>query len=116
MARPCRNYSNTSIGSAWQTTCRFLGLVRDVPALLRQARMYVLSSVSEGVSLTLLEAMACGLPIVATRVGGTPEVVSDGVTGLLVPPRDPPSLAAAMPAATGCRTCPFAGGGGTTAG
>ena len=75
---------------------RFLGLVRDVPTLLQQARMYVLSSISEGVSLTLLEAMASGLPIVATRVGGTPEVVSDGVTGLLVPPRDPPTLAAAI--------------------
>lgn len=75
---------------------QFLGLVRDVPALLHQARMFVLSSISEGVSLTLLEAMACGLPIVATRVGGTPEVVVDGVTGLLAPPRDPAALAACL--------------------
>jgi glycosyltransferase involved in cell wall biosynthesis len=75
---------------------RFLGLVRDVPALLAQASMYVLSSVTEGVSLTLLEAMASGLPIAATRVGGTAEVLEDGVTGLLVPPRDPAALAAAL--------------------
>lgn len=75
---------------------RFLGLVRDVPALMRQASSYVLSSISEGVSLTLLEAMACGLPIVATRVGGTPEVIADGINGLLAPPRDPAALASAL--------------------
>jgi glycosyltransferase involved in cell wall biosynthesis len=74
----------------------FLGLVRDVPALLARAKLYVLSSISEGVSLTLLEAMACGLPVVATRVGGTPEVVVDETTGLLVPPGDPAALAAAL--------------------
>lgn len=74
----------------------FVGLARDVPALLKQARLYVLSSISEGVSLTLLEAMASGLPIVATRVGGTPEVVIDGETGLLVPAGDAERLAAAL--------------------
>jgi glycosyltransferase involved in cell wall biosynthesis len=75
---------------------QFLGMVRDVPALLSHAGMYVLSSVTEGVSLTLLEAMACGLPVVATRVGGTPEVVIDSETGFLVPPSDPAVLAAAL--------------------
>jgi glycosyltransferase involved in cell wall biosynthesis len=75
---------------------RFLGEVRDVPALLARASLFALSSISEGVSLTLLEAMARGLPCVATRVGGNPEVVADGVTGLLVPPRDPGALAEAM--------------------
>lgn len=75
---------------------RFLGAVRDVPALLARARLFVLPSLTEGISLTLLEAMARGLPIVATRVGGNPEVVADGETGLLVPAADPAALAAAL--------------------
>jgi glycosyltransferase involved in cell wall biosynthesis len=74
----------------------FLGEVRDIAALLAKARFFVLSSLTEGISLTLLEAMACGLPVVATRVGGNPEVVLEGVTGLLVPPSDPAALARAM--------------------
>jgi len=74
----------------------FLGEVRDVGALLCHARFFVLSSRSEGIPLTVLEAMACGLPVVATRVGGLPEVVEDGVTGLLVPAADPAALAEAM--------------------
>ncbi len=74
----------------------FLGEVRDVRALLTGARMFVLPSRSEGIPLTALEAMACGLPVVATRVGGLPEVVDDGVTGLLVAPADPTALAQAM--------------------
>jgi glycosyltransferase involved in cell wall biosynthesis len=74
----------------------FLGEVRDIPALLSRARMFVLPSRSEGIPLTVLEAMACGLPIVATRVGGLPEVVDHGVTGLLVPSADPAALAQAI--------------------
>ena len=74
----------------------FHGQVRDVPALLARAGLFVLPSLTEGVSLTLLEAMACGLAVVATRVGGNPEVVADGETGLLTPPGDPAALAAAM--------------------
>ena len=72
---------------------RFLGEVRDVPGLLARSSLLVLPSLSEGISLTLLEAMACGLPVVATRVGGTPEVVADGATGRLVEPGDPSDLA-----------------------
>jgi glycosyltransferase involved in cell wall biosynthesis len=75
---------------------RFLGQVQDIPTLLGRAGLFVLSSLSEGVSLTLLEAMASGLPVVATRVGGNPEVVADGQTGRLVPSADPEALAAAL--------------------
>jgi len=67
-----------------------------VPGLLARARIFALSSQAEGVSLTLLEAMARGLPVVTTRVGGNPEVVLDGQTGVLVPPRDPPAMAKAI--------------------
>jgi glycosyltransferase involved in cell wall biosynthesis len=67
-----------------------------VPALLARASLFVLPSRSEGISLTLLEAMASGLPVVTTHVGGNPEVVKDGVTGLLVPPDDPAALARAL--------------------
>ena len=75
---------------------RFLGPVRDVPALLRRARLFVLSSLTEGISLTLLEAMASALPVVATRVGGNGEVVTEGETGLLIPAGDPAALAEGM--------------------
>jgi glycosyltransferase involved in cell wall biosynthesis len=75
---------------------RFHGEVRDVPALLGRARLFVLPSVEEGISLTLLEAMARGLPVVATRIGGNPEVVADGETGLIIPAREPDSMARAM--------------------
>ncbi len=74
----------------------FHGEVRDIPALLERARLFVLPSQSEGISLTLLEAMARGLPIVTTAVGGNPEVVEAGATGLLVPARDPEELARAI--------------------
>jgi len=75
---------------------KFLGEVRDIPTLLARAGMFVLASKSEGISLTLLEAMARGLPVVATRVGGNPEVVLDGQTGILVPSDDSPALAEAI--------------------
>jgi glycosyltransferase involved in cell wall biosynthesis len=73
-----------------------VGASDDVPAELRRAGFYVASSRKEGVSLTLLEAMAVGLPIVTTNVGGNPEVVEDGVTGRLVPPGNPRELARAI--------------------
>jgi glycosyltransferase involved in cell wall biosynthesis len=74
----------------------FLGQVRDVPALLARSSLFVLPSLSEGVSLTLLEAMARGRAVVATEVGGNPEVVIPGETGVLVPTRQPDQLARAM--------------------
>ncbi|MFQ5601517.1 MAG: glycosyltransferase [Candidatus Krumholzibacteriia bacterium] len=75
---------------------RFLGFRLDVTELLQAMDVFVLSSMSEGLSLTLLEAEASGLPIVATRVGGNPEVVRDGETGALVPPGQEEPLAGAL--------------------
>jgi glycosyltransferase involved in cell wall biosynthesis len=79
------------------TSCvEFLGERNDVPHLLAQAGFFVSSSLTEGISLTLLEAMAVGLPVVATAVGGNPEIVEQGVTGHLVAPSDPEALASAI--------------------
>ncbi len=74
----------------------FLGERHDVLERLRAADVFALSSTSEGLSLGLLEALAAGLPIVATRVGGNAEIVTDGETGRLVPPADPTALATAL--------------------
>ncbi|MBV8846369.1 MAG: glycosyltransferase [Bryobacterales bacterium] len=74
----------------------FTGFRTDVGRLLQQANLSVLPSLSEGLSNALLESMAAGVPVIATSVGGNPEVVEDGVSGLLVPPKDPTSLADAM--------------------
>ena len=68
----------------------------DVRELLPGLDLFASSSVYEGVPLTLLEAMAAALPVVATRVGGTPEVVVEYTTGILVPPRNPAAMAAAL--------------------
>jgi glycosyltransferase involved in cell wall biosynthesis len=76
----------------------WLGQRADVRALLPGLDVYVNSSVSEGVSLTLLEAMSAELPVVATGVGGTPEVVVDGQTGLLCPARSPETMVRSLKA------------------
>ncbi len=68
----------------------------DVPELMRGLDLFVLPSLAEGVSNTLLEAMASGLPVVATRVGGNPELMKEGESGMLVPPADPRAMAAAI--------------------
>ena len=66
----------------------FAGRADDVDAYYRLMSLSVLTSLTEGLSITLLESMSHGLPVVVTNVGGNPEVVSDGVTGYLVPPTD----------------------------
>lgn len=74
----------------------FLGERTDISALLSIIDIFALSSLWEGMPNAVLEAMAAGLPVIATAVGGTPEVVLPGVTGLLVPPGDIPALTQAL--------------------
>ncbi len=75
---------------------RLLGLRKDVARLLQGADVFLLSSISEGIPLTVIEAMCAGLPVVCTRVGGTAEVVEDGRTGILTPSGDDGAIAAAI--------------------
>jgi glycosyltransferase involved in cell wall biosynthesis len=79
-----------------ESVVRFLGFRRDIRRLLSASDLLVLPSHWEGFGLVLLEAMAVGIPVVGTRVGAIPEVVADGETGLLVPPRDPDALATGL--------------------
>jgi len=74
----------------------FVGCRQDVPELLACCDVSVLPSEAEAMPNSVLESMAAGLPVVATRVGGTPEIIVDGVDGLLVPPQDSQALAQAM--------------------
>lgn len=75
---------------------KFLGLCNDIPALMRQWDIFVLSSLWEGLPTVILEAMACDLPVIATDIPGTNELVEDKHTGLLVPQKDPEALAEAI--------------------
>ena len=72
------------------------GFRPDVLSVHKAFDIFVMSSVTEGLGTSLLDAMACGKPIVATTAGGMPEVVADGKTGLLVPPRDHEAMADAI--------------------
>ncbi|MGB9662819.1 MAG: glycosyltransferase [Moorellaceae bacterium] len=83
----------TVVEMGLEGTVLFLGIRDDVPKLLADSDVFILPSDWEGVPLTVLEAMAAGKPVVATAVGGVPELVEDGVTGILVPPRNPEALA-----------------------
>ena len=75
---------------------RFLGYRRDIPDFLSALDLYVLPSLWEGLPLSLLEALAAGKPVVATRVGGNAEIIEQGVNGRLVPARDEAALAEAI--------------------
>jgi glycosyltransferase involved in cell wall biosynthesis len=74
----------------------FTGFRLDVPRVLSAVDASVLPSLSEGLSNTILESMAAGVPVIATRVGGSGEALADGVDGLLVPPRDAAALSRAI--------------------
>jgi glycosyltransferase involved in cell wall biosynthesis len=73
-----------------------VGFRPDVLSLHKAFDVFVMSSVTEGLGTSILDAMACGKPVIATTAGGMPEVVKDGTTGLLVPPRDHEAMAAAI--------------------
>ena len=79
-----------------QAHVRLLGLRRDIPEVLRSLNLFVLPTHEEAFGTSYLEAQAMGLPVIATRVGGVPEAVNEGVTGLLVPAKNPQALAAAI--------------------
>jgi glycosyltransferase involved in cell wall biosynthesis len=76
---------------------RFLGFRDDIPEITAALNVSVLPSIDcDASSAVLKEALACGVPAVATSIGGATEILEDGVTGLIVPPRDPARLAAAI--------------------
>jgi glycosyltransferase involved in cell wall biosynthesis len=94
---PCRQDLEAAVDAlGLRERVRLLGERNDVPAVLSAMDVFVLCSVGEGISNTILEAMATGLPVVATRVGGNPELVTDGSTGFLVEARSPAALATSL--------------------
>ena len=74
----------------------FRGRQENIQAILSETEIFVLPSLSEGMSNVLLEAMGCGLPIVATAVGGNRDLIRDGYNGILIPPQDSMGLGAAV--------------------
>ena len=74
----------------------FLGNRLDIPIILQALDVFILPSLNEGISNTILEAMAAGIPVIATDVGGNPELVADDVAGFLIPPQDASAMAAAL--------------------
>lgn len=92
--RPTLEAQTAALGLGDRVT--FAGVRLDLPDVLRVVDLFVLSSTWEGLPMVILEAMAAGCPIVSTAVGGVPSAITDGTSGLLVPPRDPDALALAM--------------------
>ncbi len=74
----------------------FVGERNDIPEMLSLIDIFVLPSITEGLPLAMLEAMSCGKPVIATSVGGVPEIVENGVSGILVQPKDSDALCGAM--------------------
>jgi sugar transferase (PEP-CTERM/EpsH1 system associated) len=96
---PLREQLERQVAAAGIGDAVFLAGARaDVAPVMRSFSLFALSSIAEGTPVTLLEAMASELPVVATAVGGIPELVADGTTGTLVPPNDPERMAQALAA------------------
>jgi sugar transferase (PEP-CTERM/EpsH1 system associated) len=94
---PCRRPCLDALHAAGASRLAWLpGARDDIPQLLRAMTVFVQPSLAEGASNTVLEAMSSGLPVIATAVGGNPELVRSGWTGTLIPPRDPAKLADAI--------------------
>lgn len=93
----CRNELENEVRErGLQQSFQFLGFQKSTAGFLRSFDLFVLPSLSEGLSSAILTAMATSLPVVATNVGGIPELIRDGENGLLVPPADPDALARAI--------------------
>lgn len=94
---PLRSALQRQVEAAGLTEVTHLpGARNDISAVMRRFDVFALSSIAEGTPVTMLEAMASGLPVVSTRVGGIPDLVRDGSTGMLVPASDPQALAHAL--------------------
>jgi glycosyltransferase involved in cell wall biosynthesis len=91
-----KSLEEKSIQLGLKEEVEFLGFVYDIPAFLTKVDIFVLPSLFEGLGVSALEAMAAAKPVVASRVGGLPELVVDGVTGFLVAPQDAEALAGAV--------------------
>jgi glycosyltransferase involved in cell wall biosynthesis len=74
----------------------FAGMRKDVPEILSVLNVFALPSLNEGLPMALLEAQGAQIPVVATSVGAIPDVLQDGVTGILIPPKDPQAMAEAI--------------------
>ena len=92
----CARRSSSRSSTRLEKHVLLAGFRPDILSLHKAFDIFVMSSVTEGLGTSLLDAMACGKPIVATTAGGIPEVVLDGETGLLVPPRDHQAMADAI--------------------
>ena len=94
---PCAGrWWSSLVHSGSTSRVHFLGVRSDVPDILRALDVFALTSLSEAASLTLLEAMAAGVPVVVTAVGGNPELVRHGIDGLHVPRGDAGATALAL--------------------
>lgn len=95
-----KEYKNNLIkfanGYRMEKNIIFTGFREDIPEIMKGLDIFVLPSHSEGLSRTILEAMASAKPVIATEVGGNPEAIEDGVTGILVPAKEPDKLAEAI--------------------